>query len=59
MPEYHYGHIRSPSLRNVCFDEGDADKEKQSSTVRKSQLVQWRKELVRVDREGFPEGTEV
>lgn len=31
----------------------------QSSTVRKSQLVQWRKELVRVDREDFPEGTEV
>lgn len=27
MPEYHYGHIRSPSLRNICFDEGDADKE--------------------------------
>lgn len=27
MPKCHYGHIRSPSLRNVCFDEGDADKE--------------------------------
>lgn len=27
MPEYHYEHIRSLPLSNLCFDEGDADKE--------------------------------
>lgn len=46
----------SLALRYLCFDEGDTDKE---VTVCEEETAGWRHGSWRVDRGGFPEGTEV